>query len=519
MADQKKQIEFFSSMTADKRNQNLAYLVKNVADVGTAGMYPAKGFTAANTLVANGDVVDILGYINPLTTARPKIIVRDNTANLTKFYELGRGDTERNDSTALTVTATALGNDGVYVVLSDDKVYQVSYSTSNLVEEATFPSSPNVEIGGFDGVYYWWVGSKIWRQLGGETPELMMSETGFNNPLFVAFWRDDMFVFDDNASTNDYPPSTNVYVWDKKNTTFYKRRIVIADEVLLAGGVVNNLPLLVTHRYDVKNRKETQGFIVVYGYNGEDFVELNKIKCGGDDILPASGIVANAVCKTTSDYMIFSVQANNEGTADPEKDLYKNYIYKVYADGSIQTITAPEDDFDSPVTAVSSAKVVATFIGEDVYSIDSRTDGMGVVVMSNQDTSITQGDYTDFGATYITNFLTNPYNRHRLDALSFTFEPLVNAEELDIYYRTSEREAWTLLVNVTRQDVIDNTNLRIDQVGVTPTPMQRYQVTKMPNGDALPEFNEIQYKIVSHAGFSLIGMWHEYSYLTRVTKR
>lgn len=517
MADQKQEIQFANSMNVDKRNPALAYLVKNVADVGTAGMYPAKNFTVSNTIAVTGDVIDILGYENPTGLQRPKIIVRDTGANLTKFYELGRGDTERNDSTAEEVVATAFGDDGVYVAMFDDKIYQPSYATSALTEIATFPSSPNIEIGGFDGVYYWWLGSKMWRQLGGATPELIMSSTGFSNPMFVGFWKDDMFIYNDRHTSNDYPHATEVFVWDKKNTAFYKRRIVLDNEVLLAGGVVGNLPLLVTHRYEARNRKENQGFIVIYGYNGENFVELNKIKAGGDDLRPARADVPNACCKTNANYMLFSVRGNEDGTSDPERDLYHNYIYRVFADGTIQVLGSPEGDLG--VAASTMAGVVATFYREDAYGVNSIAGVLDVSILSNEDTSITQGDYTDFGATYITNFLTNPYNRHRLDALSFSFEPLVNAEELDIYYRTSERMEWVLLVNVTRQDVIDNTNLRIDQTGVTPTPMQRYQVTKMPDGTALPEFNEIQYKIVSTAGFSLIGMWHEYSYLTRETKR
>ena len=57
-------------------------------------------------------------------------------------------------------------------------------------------------------------------------------------------------------------------------------------------------------------------------------------------------------------------------------------------------------------------------------------------------------------------------------------------EELDIYYRTSDKESFVLLANITRQKVKDNVNKRIDQSTADPTPSQRYQITKMPDGTA-----------------------------------
>jgi hypothetical protein len=115
--------------------------------------------------------------------------------------------------------------------------------------------------------------------------------------------------------------------------------------------------------------------------------------------------------------------------------------------------------------------------------------------------------------------LCNPYNEHTLTAISLSFEKLFNAEELDIYYRTSDKESFVLLANITRQKVKDNVNKRIDQSTAVPTPSQRYQITKMPDGTALPEFNEIQFKFVSKKGFSIIGSWFEYDYITRNTKK
>lgn len=92
---------------------------------------------------------------------------------------------------------------------------------------------------------------------------------------------------------------------------------------------------------------------------------------------------------------------------------------------------------------------------------------------------------------------------------------ITETERLEIYYRTSDRVGWTLLGEITAEKVVSNVNKRIDQTGVIPVPEQRYQFTKMPDGSSLPEFNEIQFKFKSFNGFSIIGAWFEYSYITR----
>lgn len=90
--------------------------------------------------------------------------------------------------------------------------------------------------------------------------------------------------------------------------------------------------------------------------------------------------------------------------------------------------------------------------------------------------------------------------------------------KLEIYYRVSERDGWTLLGTITTTKVIENVNARIDATEQQPLEEQRYQFTKFDADNAeLPEFNEIQFKFKSYNGFSIIGAWLEYSYITRNT--
>lgn len=90
--------------------------------------------------------------------------------------------------------------------------------------------------------------------------------------------------------------------------------------------------------------------------------------------------------------------------------------------------------------------------------------------------------------------------------------------KLEIYYRVSERDAFTLLGTITTQKVIDNVNTRVDASEQQPLEEQRYQFTKFDSANAeLPEFNEIQFYFKSFNGFSIAGCWLEYSYITRNT--
>lgn len=89
---------------------------------------------------------------------------------------------------------------------------------------------------------------------------------------------------------------------------------------------------------------------------------------------------------------------------------------------------------------------------------------------------------------------------------------------LEIYYRVSERDAFTLLGTVTSTKIIENVNTRVEASAQQPLEEQRYQFTKFDAlNAALPEFNEIQFKFKLFRGFSIIGAWLEYSYISRNT--
>ena len=514
----KRQIQFYDSMTENKRADSFAYLRRNILSTSSFGLYPARDFLEVTpTLSYDDDIIDILG-----TNDEQKIIVERSGGY--DFYEVGRSGTQNTSYGGSDIIATALGNQEAnplfFVDEVDDKVFSVNFSNSSTPEVATFPSTAGVGIGGFDGLYYWWVGEKIWRQLGDDTPELMMSITGFRSSeiKFLAFYNSQMVLYTQQGD------DTVVYFWDKKSSTFVLSRITYPKANVIGGAVIDGLPLLVKSSGVAGNQKEKIGEMSVLGYNGTDFIKLNSIRTGQTLLQVAPGGLNGASCRANEEYMVLSVDDNDN--TDANEDLYQNYIYKIWKDGRIEVLTLPVENS----VARNYANVVNIFSDKLVYSV-MAIDTVPSKVYVQQDYYEDYDEYRDFTeSTYITNFIANPYNYHKLSAVSVTFEKLFKGggvdpavpEQLDLYCRVSEREDWTLLGEITAQKVIDNVNLRLDPTTndtTVPVREQRYQITKLPDGTSLPEFNEIQFKFHSKNGFSVIGAWFEYDYITRNTKR
>lgn len=513
MADQRKEIKFYKSMLGDKRNENFAYLSKQVADVSSDGLYPARDYTEFTTMptISSGVINGIWGM--PSTNGQTKPY-----NNLYWLHDKGSGSYDWYRYGATTPISSVTGINITGVVEVKQEVY---YTDGNKIRRArtaptttfgTYSGANTATACGFDGLYAWFVEEygDIWRWLpSGTVVEKIFSNNGLSNILKIDFYKDQMAIFTNDAGSSEFDGNSYVYLWDKENSSLFEKRIPVKG-YLLAGGVMNEELYVVYSEAQTLNPKEEVGNIVIAKYNGENFVTINSIKAGGRfvdkfiDGITYNYLSGNA-CSINNDFILFSLR-NNQNSKD---ELYRNYIYKVYKDGSIKIETGPVNESNINHTPV----YIKSFRTFNSYIYNNK-------IYTNEETDETNTEYTNYTkTTYITNFLCNPYNEHTLTALSITFEKLFNAEELDIYYRTSDRESFTLMSNITRQKVIDYVNKRINQTGVVPTPSQRYQVTKMSDTTALPEFNEIQFKFVSKKGFSIIGAWFEYDYITRNTKK
>lgn len=513
MADQRKEIKFHKSMTADKRNENFAYLRKQVADVSASGLYPSRDYTEFTTMptISSGTITGLFGLADPTDQTKPynKLYwLHDKSVGSSYSYDFYRyGNTTPLDSytTSIITGLVDIGN-GLYYT-TGSKLRKVG-TTADIV--SSYDGESVYTAGAFDGLYAWLIEEEgsIWKYLPGEsTIYQAFIENPFEGIITVDFYKDQMAVFCNNYNSSNFDGYNYVYLWDKSNASFLQKRLPIKGYIL-AGGVINEELYVVYTTSNTGNPKEEVGDLIVAQYNGEKFIEVNRIKTGGRFVVDCKldfEYFSGNVCTKGDNFILFSLKSNN----NTKDELYRNYIYKISDGGYISVEAGPVNE-----SSLGSYPVnIKAFRNFNAYVYNNK-------IYTNEETDETNTEYTNYTkTTYITNFYCNPYNAHTLTALSLSFEKLFNEEEVDIYYRTSDREAFTLLANITRQKVKDFVNKRIDQSTAVPTPSQRYQITKMPDGTALPEFNEIQFKFVSKKGFSIIGSWFEYDYITRNTKK
>lgn len=516
MSDVKREIVFAESMNIDKRNADFAYLRKNVFKARTKGLYPAQDFTQRypNDLLDTHSIEDILGSLEG--TYDIKVIWSDGT-NL-NFNNLGSNADSNTQLAGVDYECGAFGEDGVMICVDNDHLYTVNHQNSNTVDQGVLPSGARPSVAGYDGLYYWWVSNnEIYRQAktGGA------AVVAFNNigiePRFIDFYGDQMVIFCEEAG------SIVILFWDKSDTDLFDKRIIINNARLIAGGVVDGVLTLVRGIGNSSNPKEQDGEIVVGHYDGEKFARVNSIKAGDD----AVAYVGPRSVGIGSEVMCFSVTDNDNDNAH-NPDLFVNYVYKVDADGRIEVQYEPDVATDGDV------RVVRIFQNYTVIAQNGNGAGNVPIIRYNRATDTDYGDFEEYTTTeYITNFLNNPYNEHQLEGVMVAFEKLFEqtdagatpptGEELDVYYRVSERDDFTLLMNVTVEKVKDYVNPDRDQSteyasDTQGLPEQRYAVSVMPDGETpLPRFGEIQYKFVSKRGFSIIGAWYKYSYTSNNT--
>lgn len=514
MSDVKKEIIFADSMHIDKRNVDFAYLRKNCFKARTKGLYPARDFwqERPDDLVGTDEIVDILGSEEGSFDIK---VITDDGTNL-NFNNLGSNTTSNTQLASMNYECGVFGDDGVHIATSNGRIYKVQHANSNTTDLGALPAGAGTPvIGGFDGLYYWWLSAdEICKQLGSAAPTIAFNDLGLT-PRFVDFYNDQMVIFCEEAS------SIIVLFWDKSDTDLFDKRVVIKNARLIAGGVVNGKVMLIKSVGNSSNAKEQNGEIVVTIYDGEKFARVNSIKAG-DDVVSYEAETGVAV---GSEVMLFSVTGN---AAAHNSDLYKDYVYKVYDDGAIEVMYQPD------TATYGDVHIVRIFYNFVCLAHRGGSNPIPFIFI-NEEFDEDYGDYEDYLTTeYITNFFNNPYNDHQMDGFMVAFEKLFEqtdpgatpptGEELDVYYRVSERDGWTLLMNVTAQKVKEQINqFRDDSVAyasdTTGMHEQRYSITKITDSEGnevpLPEFNEIQFKFVSKRGFSIIGAWYSYTYLSR----
>lgn len=531
MAEVRKQIAFHESMTENKRADGFAYLRRNVLNSGTPGLYPAKDFVLTNPTLSSDthEIIDILGSTESAGGGnffQIKVIVEESSSS-TGFYNLGSSFTSTYYSG--TVRSAVFGSDGIYfAAVGNRQVRRVNYASSGIDDIGSLaPTGFAPTVGAFDGLNYWWLeavvggGGSIYVQDPGLTPiKILNGKLPVGILRGVDFYQNYMVLFYQQGA------DINVYWWDKANSTFFYDRKKVKNARFIAGGVVSGQLMMVYGVGNSQNLAEYQGQIIISAFDGNKFKKLNSL-AAGRNLVQMGNSSTNWVGRSFtlgSEVLVFGVNENDRKSGT-KVDIWNNYIYKIKADGSIEAQTLP---VPNGTAGNDMADLVRIFFDYTVYTM-AAAGGEPRKIYINQaanqdfDEYISNGPFTE--TTYITNFLEHSRNFHKLSSLSISFERLfrneatssATDEELDIYYRTSDRVGWTLMANINAQKVIDNVNKRLTAPATVPVQEQRYQITTMPDGSPLPQFNEIQFKFHSKRGFSVTDAWYEFDYLSRNT--
>lgn len=490
---EKKYIPFNKSMASDKRNPDFAYLLNDVLDTDGRGFYPSAGYKTLNPnggFPAGSVVVGIIDQFKIVANSGESDIYRNNdpiSAPVLKY------------TIAESYDDAAIGNDGVHALFNGGKVFRLD--SSSATEVADFGAGVERKVL-FDGAeYFYFHDQKIYRQLK-DTPPVQVFDNTEDHVEFAAVNRDDIWW-----TTRDGDRAF-VYKWGKGNSTIVDKRIVLENTRILGFGTIDN-ELILVHSVGMRqNKKEKFGKLIISKFDGDGFVEVNSIKTGDPTIFPVAQSLGNKI-------MLLAV-SGNENLFNP--DLYQNHVYKIYKDGSIQTV------FDTSLLPEDVSSIASLSVQYDYFYIGSHGNLYHNLDLSADD----KYTYTDFtGSTYITNLLDFTVERHKFGGIGFSFEKLFDQTgQLDIYYRTSEREDWILIDNINVEKIKNNTDNRRAQTDkdakyasdTIALDSQVYELTKMPDGTPFKEFHEIQFKLESLNGFSVIDFWYYSEPTKRITR-
>ena len=510
MSITRKQIKFQKSMSSDKRDGRFAYWRENVLNWKTEGLYPSYDYvtldTKDKTLGFWNDAAETLdGSFRTAIWSNSSF----NTVSYFNYDNIGAGAIA---GAGGRVKGAVAGQDGIYV-LEDNlsgtvKVRKVT--SSSVTDIATFPDAvTDNTVGLWDGVYYWWVNKDgAWRQSPGGTPTKILSDVGYN-VVGACLYQDYIAIL---CNTTSNAVNLTLLLWDKADSDLFARRVDVQNAIALAIATLKGKLTVVYSVGNTRNPKEYFGEIIVGQYDGYKLETVNTLVSNSERNYIYQHGTSNTGFASGSEVIILPL-----GTATTKSsDLTKDYFVKIESDGKISI----EKSF-SPITNHPFwAKV---FFNRNVLVYETAT--TSYLQDNKQYSNFLYTDYTHFSSTeYITNFLENPFGRYKLKEFSFSFEKLFKNtagsggdEEVSIYYRTSDREDFTLMATVDAQKVWENTNKEAEMTGSAPILQQRYQISQMPDGTALPEFNEIQFKFELKNGMSIIGAFYGFETISHVT--
>lgn len=490
---EKREIPFRTSMNIDKRNQDFAYLRNGLFASRTPGMYPAIKFR-------ENSPTDSFPASSVIHATIDSLIIIQDGSDVKIYYSTNAPQGTYTLASTLaghTFKDVASGNNGVHLLTrsgANAKVNSVS-SVGAVTEIASITETFSQGSIVFDGLYYFYViGTKIYKQLKADPHSLAFNDTG-DEPRIVDVYDDQIALFFDEGL------QIKVALWDKSDTDLFDDTIRIPNSRLVAGGTVDGVLMLVKSVGNRTNIKERNGELVITGFDGQKFVRLNSIVAGNNQVLSKGQAIGSEV-------LVVALSSNDSTT---NTKLHNNFILKIHNDGAVEAIH--KLDLADDLTSLD--------IHYDYITFGLRT---GTKYHHNADLNAGFNSYINYdNVEYISNFLDDPTGRYKLDGVGFLFEKIHEDEELDVYFRASDREAFTLLDTITPTKLKDNVDHRMSSTDKdtefsdddVPSTHQIYTITKMSNGDPLPEFNEAQFDLISRNGFSVIDAWYYRTAITR----
>lgn len=523
MAEQTREINFNTSMDANKRDGRFCYLKENVYDSESEGMYPGNDFR--EKLPNSPDEFPVDGEV--VAHEKNLIFIWTGTETLIYSYS-GSGGAEPvyRSSLGSEVIDSAAGKD-VRVLCENGLVYRVSYSgvTTNLGYMNDNDSGGKIM---FDGLFYFFAfDDKLYRQIEdavfgeADKPVLVFNDTGSGTVKSLDEFGSQLILFIKEGL------DTKALFWDKSDPDLFDKRIHIKNERYLGSGNVDGRMMLVTGVGNRTNRKEKNGIIKVAVYNGERFAKKRSIKAGEEQLSSNDHKVGSGI-------LLVAVTGNQ---GDHNKTLYNDFVLKIKNDGevdvSVETIFKGYNESTPNESGYLEEEIKKIAINYDyislaleVQKVDSSWTCSFRENIDFYDDYDTYAEY-DVPVVYITNFLNNAFNNHKLSFVGVSFEEIFDDEELKIYFRKSERAEFELIGTIDKNTIVEDGDKRRDPLLVANEDTddtigmhnQIIYFTKMPDGEtALPEFNEGQFKFESKDGASIINAWYGYDYIARNTK-
>lgn len=483
-----KEITFANSMNINKRDELFAYLRYGCFRSHSPGLYPNHQFTVAGTL-ANPNVI-ATGFGCVLT---------ENGLNR-DLYELPN-PVATNTNEFVRGVAIAEANGQKYVINQFGLIWEipgggaVADALGDIATGTDATSNGNPGLTLFDGVHvYVLLSSKIYRFLPGQNTYTAQGPVFTGVPDNILGWdeyEDEIFLYAQEGQ------DVRTFIWDKTDPTVFRKRKRIRNAQFLAGGTINDYPTIVVARGLDQNPKEEDSIMEVRRWSGTGWRDLNAIK-----VVDQPNYLAHAI---DDDSLVLSFQ----GSGNNQPDLFQDYVYRVYWDGSIEVIYN-----SGPQGANNEIETIDIDYGE-VRMIHQNGE-----IVEHQDIQTTYNTYTDYDDTiYITNFLNNPYNKHKLDSFGMSFEKLTANQRIVVSYRVSDRDDWTQMADIDEDTVKDFVNHNKDARDDRDQIIYISKIQGLVDPDnRLPEFYEIQFKFESYGGFSIINAWYEYTRLPRNLK-